>query len=106
MHALFLLAAPVVEGLMDFFQMFVGYVGIDLGRGDRSVAEHGLDAADVGAIDEEIGREAVAESVRMDVFDDAGFGRVVLDDALNAAGGEAKCIALPVLLIDEAFFRE
>ena len=44
-----------VKGLMDFFETLVGDVGIDLGGGDRSVTEHGLDRTDIGSISEEIG---------------------------------------------------
>ena len=40
---------------MDFFETLVGDVGIDLGGGDRSVTEHGLDRTDIGSISEEIG---------------------------------------------------
>ena len=41
--------------------------GIDLGRGDRGVAEHFLDDAQIGAAGEEVGGEAVPERVRADV---------------------------------------
>lgn len=91
---------------MDLLQMLIGHVGIDLGRRDRGVAEHGLDAPDVGAIDEEVGGEAVAERVRMDIFDDAGFGGVVLDEPLDTARSEAERIAFRVPLVDESFLRE
>jgi len=35
---------------MNFFQLLVGDVGIDLGGGDGGVAEHLLDRAKVGAV--------------------------------------------------------
>jgi len=68
--------------------MGVGDVGVDLGRADVGVAEHGLDAAEVGAVHEEVGGERVAQSVWSDVFGDAGEFGVVVDDALDAAGSE------------------
>lgn len=68
---------------MDFFQVEVGDVGVDLGGGDVGVAEHGLDGADVGAVHEEVGSETVAEGVRGDVFGDAGFFGVGLDNAFD-----------------------
>ena len=40
--------------------------GVDLGRGDRGVAEHLLDDAEVGAAGEQVGGEAVPERVRAD----------------------------------------
>lgn len=61
----------------------VGDVGIDLSGGDVGVAEHGLDGAEVGAVHEEISGETVAEGVGGDVFRDAGFAGVFLDDALD-----------------------
>jgi len=38
----------------------VGDVGVDLGGGDGGVAEEGLDAAEVGAVDEQVCREGMA----------------------------------------------
>lgn len=68
---------------MNFFEVGVGDVGVDLGGADVGVAEHGLDGADVGAVHEEVGGEAVAKRVGGNVLGDAGFFRVGLDDALN-----------------------
>lgn len=45
---------------MDFLQVLVGDVGIDLGGGDRGMTEHGLDRANVGSIYEQICCKAVA----------------------------------------------
>jgi hypothetical protein len=56
---------------MDFAQVRVGDVGVDLGRVDGGVAEELLDGADVGAVAEEVGREGVAERVRRDGARDA-----------------------------------
>ena len=65
---------------MDFFQSFIGDVGVYLGRRDGSVAEHRLDRADIGAIHEEVGRETVSESMRVYIFHDASLFRVVFYD--------------------------
>ena len=91
---------------MDFFQVLIGHVGIDLRRRDRGMAEHGLDTPDVGAVDEEISGKAVAERMRMDIFDDAGFGGVVLDEPLDAARSETECLAFGIPLVDEALLGE
>lgn len=73
--------------------MGVRDVCVDLGGADVAVAEEGLDGADVGAVHEKVGSEAVAESVGGDVLGDAGGAGVFLDDALDAARGEAAEIA-------------
>lgn len=69
---------------MDFFKLLVGDVGIDLRRSDGRMPQHGLDAPDVGAVAQKVGGEAVAESVRMDFFHQAGFGGVIFNDPLHA----------------------
>lgn len=72
-----------VEFFVDFFEVGIGDVGVDLGSADVGMAEHGLDGAEVSAVHEEVGGEAVAESVRGDVFRDAGLLCVGLDDAFD-----------------------
>lgn len=76
--------------LVHFPQLLVRHVRIDLRGGDVFVAEHGLDASDVGAVFKEVGGETVAQGVRVDVFDDAGLGGAVANDALYCARGEAQ----------------
>ncbi len=49
-----------VEFIVDFFEVLVRDVGVDLGGGNVGVAEHGLDGAEIGAIHEQVGGEAVA----------------------------------------------
>ena len=44
----------------------VGYVRVQLGRGEIGVPEHLLDAAQVGAALEQVGRERVAQQVGVD----------------------------------------
>ena len=48
---------------MDVFEMLVGDVGVDLGSGDVGVAELFLDAADIGAVDQQVGGITVAKGV-------------------------------------------
>lgn len=82
-----------VEFLVNFFEVGVGDVGIDLGSGDVGVAEHGLDGAEIGAIHKEVGGKTMAESVRGDMLGDAGKLGISLDDALDGAGSETPIIA-------------
>ncbi len=49
-----------MEFFVDFAKVGVGDVSVDLGGGDVGVAEHGLDAAEVGAVHEEVGGERVS----------------------------------------------
>lgn len=78
---------------MDLLEVGVGDVGVDLGGGDVGVAEEGLDGAEVGAVHEEIGGEAVAKGVGADVLGDAGEAGVFFDNALDGAGGEPTVVA-------------
>lgn len=55
-----------MEALVDVFEVWVGDVGVNLGGCDVAVAEHGLDAAEVGAVHEEACGEGVAQGVRCD----------------------------------------
>lgn len=57
------------------------------------MAEHGLDGAEVGAVHEEIGGEAVAEGVGGDVLGDTGDASALFDDTLDAAGRKAAEVA-------------
>ena len=45
---------------MDFAEVGVGDVGVDLGGGNVGVSEHGLNAAEVGTVHEEVGGERVS----------------------------------------------
>ena len=78
---------------MDFFEMLVGDVSVDLGGGDVGVTEQRLDGTEIGAVHKQIGGETMTESVGRDVLRDAGGTGVFLDDALNGAGGEAAEVA-------------
>ena len=78
---------------MDFFEVGVGDVGVDLGGTDVGMAEHGLDGAKVGAIHKQISSETVAKRVRRDVLSDTGEASVFFDDTLNTARGDAAVVA-------------
>src|SRR3989344_500854 len=61
---------------MHVVKLFVGDVGIDLGGGNAGVAQHDLDGADVRAVAEQVGGEAVADDVRGDFLGNAGLDGV------------------------------
>ena len=66
------------------------------------MTEHGLDAADIGAVDEEVGGVAVSESMRGDLLHDAGNFGIFGDDALDASGGEtAVLVFVGAIDVDE-----
>ena len=64
------------------------------------MTEHSLDAAEVGAVHEEVGSERVTEGVGRDVLGDAGGFGVVVDDALDGAGGESSKITRSVNFVE------
>ena len=69
-------------------------VGVDLGRRDRSVPEHLLDDAYVGAATDEVGGEAVPEGVGRNSSGEAATHRESLRIALHyvfdAPGAEGR----------------
>ena len=70
---------PGVEGAVDFPQARHGDVGIDFGRADAGVAQQFLDDAQVGAVFQQMGGEAVAQHVRREVAAQAGPAGAALD---------------------------
>ena len=62
-----------MKTFVNFAEMGVGDVGVNLGGGDVGVAEERLDGAKIGAVHEEVGGEAVAEGVGSDVRGATGF---------------------------------
>jgi hypothetical protein len=58
------LASMPVKLLMHILEVWIGHVRVNLGGGDVAVAEHGLHAAQVGAVHEQVGGERVAHGVR------------------------------------------
>ena len=77
----------VVERAFDLVEAFGGDVGVDFGGAGGFVAEEGLDVAEVGAVFEQVGGEAVAEGVDGDAFFYAGFLDGCFKDGLDAAVG-------------------
>lgn len=77
---------------MYLLKVFIGDMSVDLCRGDGRVSEHRLDAADICAVREEIGREGVSERVRVDILDDAGLEGIVLDDTFDAPWCQADIL--------------
>lgn len=75
--------------VVDLFHAFGGDVGVDLGGGETGVAEEFLDAAEVCAVVEEVGGEAVAELVRGDAERDGGGAEVFFEDIGDGLGGDA-----------------
>lgn len=77
---------------MDLAEVGIGDVRVDLGGGDVSVSEHGLDGAKVGAVHEKVGGERMAEGVGGDVFSNAGEAGVFFDDAGDGTRSDAAVI--------------
>lgn len=77
---------------MDLAEMGVGDMGVDLGRRDVRVAEHGLDGTEVGAVHQEVGREGMTEGVGGDMLRDAGEAGVFFDDTGDGARGDAAVV--------------
>ncbi len=82
-----------VETVVDFFEVGVGDMGVNLGSGDVGMAEHSLDRSQIGAIHEEVGGETMAQGVGRNMLRDAGEFGVFLDNTFNRTGGEAAKIA-------------
>ena len=54
---------------VHFPQLFVRHVSVDLGGGDVGMAKEGLDGAEVGAVGEQVGGEAVADYMGVTFLD-------------------------------------
>lgn len=63
-------------------------VGINLGGGDRSVAEECLNCSDVGSFFDEWCGEAMSEGVRCDFFGDADEFGVSFDQVFYSISAE------------------
>ena len=81
----FILFFPMII-LKNLAQAFVGDMGVDLGGSDGGVAEHFLHAADVGAILQKVGGEAVPQAVRSNPPRNAGNFGAFFNQPLDAAG--------------------
>lgn len=74
---------------MNFAQVRVGDVGVDLSCVDGSVAEKLLHRADISAIAEQVGGEGVAKRVRSNDTRNAGARDIRLQMPLNIARNDA-----------------
>lgn len=72
-----------MKSLVHLPQMLVGDMRVHLCRRDVGMAEEGLDGSEVRSVFEQVSGERVADDVRRDLARDAGFDRVVFDDALD-----------------------
>ena len=61
-----------MEFFVDFAEMRVSDVSINLGGRNVGMAKHSLDRAKIGAVHKEIGSEGMAKSVGRDVLGNAG----------------------------------
>ena len=68
-----------------FAEMLVGDMRIYLGRGDATMAQHTLDATNIGTIHEKVGSETMPHGVRADVFSDASKACIFAYHALDTA---------------------
>ena len=78
---------------MNFTEMGVGDMCVNLCCGDICVAQHGLYRAKIGAIHEQIGSKGVTEGMRCNVLSYAGEFCVFFDNSLNGARSESAEIA-------------
>ena len=80
--------------IMDFFEMSIGDMGVNLSGAEVGMAEEVLDGAEIGTVHEEIGGERMAEGMGSDMLGNAGEAGVFFNHALDAAWGEAAEIAV------------
>ena len=85
-----LISSFAVKGPVDFPQFFIGEVSVNLGGVDVAVAQKLLHGAQIGAVDEEIGGERMAEAVRVDAPADARLASVEVHQPLNGARGDSS----------------
>lgn len=77
-----------MELAVDLMEFFGGDVSVDFGGADIGVAEEFLDDAEVGAIFQKVGGEAVAEHVWSDVALDAAPESLLFDAQPKGNRGE------------------
>ena len=69
---------------MDSFKPLLINMRIDLRRRNIGVTQHFLDDPQIGAVPEEMGREAMPEKVRINILLQSGAPRVFFHDLPNA----------------------
>src|SRR5665647_2731886 len=90
----------VIKRAFGLVEGFGGGGGVGFGGGGGFGAEEGLDVAEVGAVFQEVGGEAVAEGVDGDAFFDAGGFDGGFEDGLDAA----VRVGLGVEAFEKVFF--
>ncbi len=78
---------------MYLFEMCICYVSIYLCSRNRRMSEHGLNTSDISPVGQKISRESMSERMWMHVFDDAGFGSIVFDDALDTSWCKTETVS-------------
>lgn len=81
-------SAPGMELLVHLAEPAVGHMGVDLRGTDAGVTEQFLNDAQVRAMFEEMGGEAVTEHVRRDVAFDVGGRDALFDSEPEGDTGE------------------
>ena len=71
---------------MHSFQSLLIDMRIDLRRRNIGMAEHFLDDAQIGAVPQEMRREAVSQKVRINVLFESGAARMFLHDLPDTHG--------------------
>ena len=79
-------------GVVDLFHAVGRQVRVDLGGAEALVAEQFLDAAQVGAVVEQVRREAVTQRVRADSRVEAGRDQILVELAPDGAGAEGFAV--------------
>ena len=79
--------------VVDGGELRGGELGVALGCGEALVAEEFLNGAEVGALFKQVSSECVAQGVRVNVRGKAAQDGDALDDASDAACGEARLAA-------------
>ena len=85
-----------MEFFVNFAEVGVGDMSVNLSGANISMTKHGLNAAKIGAVHEKVGSKRVAQSVGCDVFSYAGGFSIMVDNALDRASGESSKIAASV----------
>ena len=90
-----------METLVDFLESFIGDMRINLRRRNRSMPKHSLDRPDIGPVHEEVGRKAMAESMRMDILHDPYLFGVVLDQTFNTPWSKPLAFSPSALFVNQ-----
>lgn len=72
-----------MEFFVDFLESWIGYVRVNLGRGNRRMSQKLLDGADVGTVGKQRGSEGVTQRMGGNVLYDARLKRPPGDHGRN-----------------------